>query len=513
MKKLYTLLLASVALTTSCNSLDLEPESTITDANYWKSDDQFTAFAAGCNTSFRNHSWNFYLYGEARADVFAGTPFGGEAQQGMENLYYNSLTTTSTVIGNYGGMYNTINQLNMLIAKSEENTTLPEATRAFYKGMGYGMRAYLYFHLLRSYGDAIVTTDYTSGSSLDLSNLSRPQDSAANVLSQIKSDLENSEKAFSGNYAFTKGKYYWSLAATEMLKGEVYLWSAKQAGGSSADLATAKTALENIKALEGKSLNLLDKYTDVFAFGKKNNDEIIFSLYSGENEYTMCGGSFFSNCVPQQTYLTNGSYFDENGVSFKENEDKTLSGLIRLPSNTALSTELYLPGDSRKAANVRDVYTKDANGDLQYLACFPYKWQGTMISGASTRSAYNDWIVYRYADAVLLLAEVKAALGEDITDEINKIRKRAYGANYDESTMGYPNDTRVTSLTGSDEDPVEAVLKERFRELIWEGHRWYDIRVEGKTGKYSSAIDSRLLWPIDQSTLTNNSGLEQTAGY
>lgn len=512
MKKIYTLIMAASAMlaVSSCDSLDVSPESVIIDAKYWQSNDHFTAFAAGCNSYFRGHSWNFYLYSEARADVFAGTPFGGEAQQGMENLYGNSLTKTTPGISNYGGMYNTINQLNMLIAKSEENTTLDAADRSYYLGMGYGMRAYLYFHLLRSYGEAIVYTDYTSGSTIDLSNLNRPQDSAEKVLAQIKSDIDASVAAFNGNYAFTKGKYYWSLSATEMLKGEVYLWSGKQAGGGDNDLQTALKALENVKAYS--KCSLVSNYTDVFAYDNKRNDEIIFALYSGQNEYTMLGGSFYSNCVPQQTYLINGSYFTAEGVDFKNTEDNTLSGLIRLPSNTKLSTELYLEGDCRKAANVRDVYMKDADGKLYYKACFPYKWQGTMISGSSTRSAYNDWIIYRYADCVLLKAEVKAALKQDISEEINEIRKRAYGANYTEA-VAYPNDTKVTDLCGSDADPVEAVLKERFRELLWEGRRWYDIRLEGKTGKYSSATDARLLWPIDQNTLTNNSGLQQTKGY
>ena len=71
----------------------------------------------------------------------------------------------------------------------------------------------------------------------------------------------------------------------------------------------------------------------------------------------------------------------------------------------------------------------------------------------------------------------------------------------------------MTEFVGSDADPVEAVLKERLREFIFEGRRWYDIRLFDKAEKYSTAISSRLLWPIDQGTLTNNNKLEQTPGY
>ena len=513
MKKRYTLVIASAALlgVTSCDSLDLSPESSITDANFWQTADQFTAFSAGCNTYFRMYSWNMFLFGEPRSDVFDGTPFGGEAQQGMENLYYNTLSLSTPVVSNFGGLYYPINQLNMLIAKSEETTLLDTASKSYYLGMGYGMRAYLYFQLLRTYGEAIIYTDYTSGTTLDLSNLARTQDSESAVLAQIKSDISASESAFANNWAFTKGKNYWSLAATEMLKAEVYLWSGKNEGGGSSDYQTALAAAQSVQTNSGCSL--LATYTDVFAFSKKKNDEIIFSLYSGENEYTMLGGSFYSNCMPQQSYLINGSYYNEDHTAFGDTNDKTISGLIRLPLNTKLHDQLYRSGDSRKAANIRDVYMKNDDGTYYYKASFPYKYQGTLLSGATTRAAYDDYPIYRFADCLLLIAEAKAYLGQDPGTEINAVRQRAYGTLYDANTVGYPNDTWATDLVGSDEDPVEAVLKERFRELIFEGRRWYDLRQTGLCLKYSQAESGKLLWPIDQSTLTNNAGLHQTTGY
>ena len=177
-----------------------------------------------------------------------------------------------------------------------------------------------------------------------------------------------------------------------------------------------------------------------------------------------------------------------------------------------MAPEHYKDNDCRKRANLRAVYTKNKAGDLEYEATYPYKYQGTLLAGASVRSMYDDYPVYRYADRLLLMAEVKALLGEDIAAEINAVRQRAYGDNYS-SAVAYPNDTDVTEFVGSDADPVEAVLKERLREFIFEGRRWYDIRLFDKAEKYSTAISSRLLWPIDQGTLTNNNKLEQTPGY
>ena len=56
MKNIFKYLWASAALLpflTGCNSLDLESESTITDANYWKSDTHFSAFNVGLHATQR----------------------------------------------------------------------------------------------------------------------------------------------------------------------------------------------------------------------------------------------------------------------------------------------------------------------------------------------------------------------------------------------------------------------------------------------------------------------------
>lgn len=86
--------------------------------------------------------------------------------------------------------------------------------------------------------------------------------------------------------------------------------------------------------------------------------------------------------------------------------------------------------------------------------------------------------------------------------------------------MAYPNDTDASfyannSFVGSDANVIEAVLKERCREFLFEGKRWYDLRLMGAeyVTKYTSAQASKLLWPIDENTLGLNSQLHQTPGY
>ncbi len=234
------------------------------------------------------------------------------------------------------------------------------------------------------------------------------------------------------------------------------------------------------------------------------------------NYFRFAAFYWLSNFMPQQAYMNNGIRYNENGEEVSTTKDAKINGLIRMPLKRDIYVKLYRDNDSRKRVNLRAVYQKDTNGNLVYEAAYPYKYQGTTLTGASTRSMYDDYPIYRYADCLLLLAEAKYLLGEDIATEINIIRKRAYGDNYSDK-VAYPNDKGSfyddNKFVGGDEDPVEAILKERLRELIFEGRNWYDIRLLNMTSKYSTATSTRLLWPIDESTLTNNNKLVQTDGY
>ena len=52
MKKIFITFMVAVSLLTfnRCTSLDMEPVSSISDANYWKSSDQFKAFNTGLHS-------------------------------------------------------------------------------------------------------------------------------------------------------------------------------------------------------------------------------------------------------------------------------------------------------------------------------------------------------------------------------------------------------------------------------------------------------------------------------
>lgn len=503
MKTRYYLILFIAAALLNLNAcVDVDPVSSITVPNYWKSSDQIDAFNIGLHTRMRAHTYNFYLLGEARSDIFGDNPFGGEAPQGMERFPYNTLSEDNPGISNYGDFYLNINQLNLMIKEVAATTFLSEDKRNYYLGQAYGMRAYYYFHLLRSWGDAIIYTDPTYGENIDLPKLPKAKSSASEVLKLIKEDINASNDSFGNNYAFSPSKNYWSKAATQMLKAEVYLWSGRQGGGGVADYTIVKSTLSEIQS-GAPSLGLMDNFKDVFSFTQKNNKEIIFSLKSQQDEFSLWNGSFAANFLPQNNMIS--PYYHEDGSKWNTTQEN-MFGLMRLQVREQIFKNAFVAGDLRHEASLKGVY----NADKTYAGCFPYKYQGTNLPGQSSRAMLDDYPIYRYADLILMLAEAKSLLGENPDNEINAIRKRAFGDKYGQS-VAYPNQA-------GDSDVNKAILKERLNEFMFEGKRWYDLRRFGNQYvfevTYADNKDPRkLLWPIDKNTLTNNRELVQTPGF
>lgn len=490
---------------TSCNKqLDLAPISSISDDNYWKTPDQFDAFVTALHTRFRSHIGNFLYLGELRAGNFGNDPgttasFTGEASQGLERMWMHNLDMDNPGVGNFGGFYDQINQLNLLINKIGSSTVISDANKNYYLGIAHGMRAFYYFQLYRTWGNVVIQTDATFD--IDIANLAKKASPAAEVMALIKADLETSIASFGTDYTIRSTRSIWSKAATLMLKAEVYLWTAHRGGGG-ADATLAKNALTEVKS--NMDVQLQPSYASIFdVTGKATNKEMIFAVRHQLNEATL---GFIGSFVPQAGLIAN--FYDSLANRKFTVTQENYGGILRVPTRIATYRN-YNDQDTRKNVNIQAAYTKLASGPYQIAGCFLKKYQGQQDAG--TRAYTNDYPIYRYADLLLLMAEAKVVIGESPADEINLVRARAYGSNYNLATLGFPNQA-------IDAQPMEAILKERNLEFFGEGKYWYDMRRMGdafvfKYSGLSSAEAYKLLWPIDRSSLTNNRELEQTPGY
>jgi hypothetical protein len=129
----------------------------------------------------------------------------------------------------------------------------------------------------------------------------------------------------------------------------------------------------------------------------------------------------------------------------------------------------------------------------------------TYGSGATLTSNSGNQIVFRYADALLLYAEALAALGTDdakACELLNRIRRRAH----------------ASEIIASGNDLMDAIFWERNRELIGEGHYYYDLVRTGRVYDRSYCMNPMTrtnfnvgawTWPIHKNALTNNTLMQQ----
>lgn len=486
---------------TLASCLDMDPVSSITDENMWKNEGHFLSFDYGLHSRLRDvDAQNLFILGELRSDIYnEGIGWTGESNK-AEEITSNTLSEERPGLSNFAGLYFNINQINLFILRTTETNVLTQADKAYYLGQAYGLRAFYYFHLLRSWGNVVWNADASLG--FEVGNLARPATDAATVMEYIKQDIASSETAFGDDYSFRDGRCLWSKAATLTLKAEVYLWSARQMNGGQTDARTALDALDDIRShISRTDLNLLPDFSSVFDYDNKGNTEIIFSLHNSHNEATLFNEGWRNNMVPQKNTLS--SYVEADGQPI----DLNFNGNVYYPLRIDLY-DSFDAADTRRDATLYPVY-EAKDGRTEYVGCFAYKYRGMTPDGASYREFCDDYPIYRYADVLLLSAEAKSLLGEDPAEDINAIRSRAYGEAYDES-RAYPH------AEGDNDGIDEVLLRERLREFMFEGKRWYDLLRFGKeyVMKYSSLVnENHLLWPIDSGTLTDNTALVQTSGY
>lgn len=508
MKKIFKYILLSagvIILAGSCNKkLDLAPVSSISDANFWQTAEQFDAFVSGIHSRFRGHTSSFQALGELRSDIFGTEPgsagtFSGEATQGLERFWQQTLTLDAPGVSNFGGFYSNIVQLNLLIDKLNNTTVVTTANKNYYLGLAYGMRAFYYFQMTRAWGDVVIQTDPIT--SLDVSNLSKPASPAADVMTLIKADIENSLTSYGSDYSFRNTKSYWSKAATQMLKAEVFLWTAHRGGGTT-DATTALNALTDIQT-NVSALTLQSNFANVFASNNKGNSEIIFAIRNGLNENSL---PFASTFYPQTALLAN--YYDSLGNRRFNVTQDNWSGLLRAPIPVSTFRK-FNDLDSRKWFTIQPAYNSPSAGVYVIVGCFVKKYEGEQNLGS--RVYTNDFPIYRFADLLLLKAEAKVLLGQSPAAEINLVRARGLGANYVAGVHGFPNQA-------IDADAKQSLLQERLYEFIFEGKRWLDLRRFGDSYVFANTAvlpseAYKVLWPIDRNSLTNNRALVQTPGY
>lgn len=456
----------------------------------------------GIYSRFRAYNNTFFQLGEMRSDIWVDGLFTESVDGGFQNLYRHNISSLNVPFGDWGGLYNLIYNFNNVI-KIIPQTTLPEAEKNKILAETHGLRAYVYYAMVRTWGAVPLNVEPVE-TLTNAAETYKPRTGEDSIFNQIKSDIQTSLSLFGSSNQLASGKrVYWNRLATLILKGDVFLWTGTHRGGGANDFNTAKTTLQEIRNLQSPSLELQANYSDIFNPTKKtDNKEIIFAL---NYEIQQASNGIFSS------FLVNS--IQANTLSFAQAATPTVSsvypfinGANRIGLNQAMINRLTAPPVDQRINNTFRV---------MYSNAAPFAVRGILLtkyagSTSGTTQIYdNDFVIYRYSDVLFLLAEAKIKLGEDPSTEINAIRLRAYGSTY----KPHVNGTQVVNMN--------ALLDEDLREYIGEGKRWWSLRRAGDSYVYaninptyfSSTSTAKFLLPLSVGMLTADPLLKQTPGY
>lgn len=470
---LYTILFTGFSILNSCqDDLNLKSQSVITSDSFWKTEDDAKAGVNGMYFNFRTQTQqNYYLLGGARsAEITSGV----QSPLTLANYYNNNLTPQNTDV-DWAGLYTVVHQANLILKYVPTITFSPttQNEKKRYMAQAYSMRALAYFIMARSWGGVPIVTTPTENT--NQGEYIVPRNTVAEVFTFIKSDIE---LAISNFPDASNTKTQLSLASVNALKADVNLWTAKQLGGGATDLNIALSAINAIPA--GPAL--LPNFKDVFTFTNKGNNEVLFAVrYSladvasvaadNWNSFMFVGPSDFAPLTAATAIATFGTLGSGSGNA----------GISRVqPDITRFN---FSSTDTRKSAT----YLTLMNGATPVVTGL-VKYNGTV--DGTTRRFLSDIIIYRWADILLMKAEIKNALLQDPTTEMNLVMQRA--------------DPTASFTNGSPAANDDAILKERLHELAFEGKAWWDLVRFGKTANVTSMAGKKILFPISQNTINYN---------
>ncbi len=452
MKNSYKLLFACIFMLASCNkNIERLPQNNVSIENYYNTTSEIQTALTGCYGALRNTLVEEWQMTELRSD---NSIMGNAGSTSIPNREKSDLdlfvpSTSLTAIYTYwSSVYSNIRNINTLLNSLELNydpaagTLVKGATTVVigdndYKDLSAQaafLRAYHYFNLVRLYGGVFLVHEPINGQQAISMNRSPVSD----IYKLIIADLV---------YASSNGNSlnYTAFAASNSGNnlGKVNAWTAKALLAkvylTLNRKADAIVLLNDVITNSGYGLVTAGSapYADIFSISNEMNKEILFAVRYKAGGLGI-GSPWPNNFAPE---LSGTAIVNGDGSGFN-------NGTIELEG-------LYATADTRKAATL-GVWSTGNNRRL-----YPKKH---ITSVTLTNDGENDWVVLRYADVILMLAEAQGYSPASLT-LINQTRTRAGLSSNPLTTVNVPNDKAF----------ADSLSKERRIEFAFENHRWFDL--------------------------------------
>ncbi len=486
MKAQTSKLIKIVALTgflaAGCSDfLDTEPQNKYLSINFYITESQvFNGLVAAYEPlqwTFVNGKWtSSVMLGEIWSDnANAGgdpTNFDQPGWQEIDDLTATTLTAESKAF--WTKYYAGINRANQVL----NNVKLESEVVDAYQAEAKFLRAYYMFELFRTYGPMPIILVQPSPEDR---NFSRPK--MSEVFTQIEKDLLEAIPLLPLSYSAeftgraTKG-------AAQALLGKAYLYWADLDNDNAATFDKAAEQLSDV--ITSNQYQLLDDYTQLYAFGEANNTESVFEIqYTNEvpadfgTPYQFINGNMMIQlCGIRGLCASHPDYVEGWGFMLMTDDlyDSFLpDDLIRRDATIISQTALTLGGCAVSAAAQNPI---DFEGYWQKKYA---NYRGYTVPNGGEINVLKDanQPVIRYADVLLMYAEAlergNGSSSEAMT-YVDMVRERAAGPG--DNTGSF----RTTAELMTDEGwtLLEAIWYERRAELAGEGDRWFDLVRSGR---------------------------------
>ena len=537
MKKNYNKIICAICVVcglTSCSDfLDIKPQNEIIFEDFWNEKADVDNVVAGCYSALQNDGVRkrMMIWGEARTEnVMAGQGINNDLN--LHNILKENITAMNTYT-TWEGFYDVINRCSTVLkyapGVAEKDPAFTQGDLDAVIAEVTALRALSYFYLIRTFRDVPFSREaYTD----DDQEMDLPATPFYEVLDNLIADLRGVEDKAVKRYPETKTYYQTGRITQDAIRAmlcEMYLWKgavdanaydscvyyAEQVIQSKRELneenqkknklsADTKAALE--VRLNGYPLandNLTgtyfgQAYEDIFVDGASK--ETIFELvYDRE----MAGNGMMANSAVSSLYgNSNGTGLLVGSKYIKEDieADYSKREIFEPEQKHKLDARLYINCDG----------TKD-NSPIMKLASRDIEIDAKTATPKMDNSLYPQnsnssmWIIYRLPDIMLMEAEALCEKmmdpidGEDtevsehnkpliekaftLVNVINKrsICKKELTASDTLKSTSYTTKTAMTDL----------VKRERQRELMFEGKRWYDlVRYALRAGDTSPVISA-----------------------
>ena len=494
-------------LDTGCKKfLEEEDPSNLTPDSYYTIPEHAEAAiaAAFSNTRFIGGGAGIFANNFQMLEALSGTAKTETGQNtDLNNLLGLVHNGDNVFIRNWwNGLYGVIAQTNLVLQKVPGINPMNDAQKKKILGEARFLRAWSYFYLVRLFGDVPLILTPVDAASPDLypGRVGKEQ-----VYQQIVDDLVSAEGA---GLPWTETTGRISLGAVKALLAEVYLTMAGQPLNKGASHYTLAATKAN-EIITNGSFSLFANYHMLHDVAQENRGEQIFQI-----QYLVG----VSDNPMQGVLLPNFKGVSRYGTEIGST----------VPTNQFFNS--YEVGDLRKVDRQGFFYTSyydEGNGALKNLSApYIFKHFDVIAHGtggvAGTGASSLNYMNIRYAQVLLTYAEAQNEVGGPTVaawNALNAIRTRA--------GLTTPLLATFTQATFR-----EAVWRERWHELAYEGITWFDMIRTKKAYKESTnsfvnftghvfadnpnavLADKHLLLPLPTAEMQNNPSLTpQNPGY